>query len=83
MDSLRRRVLARDRLHNTDRQIEVTTRGLETRQICIDCRRAHHPYEHYVAWFTRMQALPPEERTPYAPQSPCRDCGGQLVSITW
>jgi hypothetical protein len=87
-DSLRRLVDQGDRERARPSRIEperliLAPRTTGTKRICIDCRRVHDAFEHYNAWFRRMQFLPTEERTAYAPQSPCRDCGGELVEVTW
>lgn len=37
-DSLRHRVLARDRLRNSPREMEVTSRDVTTTVICLKCR---------------------------------------------
>lgn len=56
-DSLRRRVLARDRRYNSDRQLEVTARKTATTLICIACRRVPDR-EAYRARWLKAHPLP-------------------------
>jgi hypothetical protein len=84
MDSLRRRVLARDRQNNTDRQLEVTARDTTTTLICVACRKVPDALALKMAWNVAHPVTwnRPRESWPGL-GGVCPSCGAQLAEVTW
>ena len=55
-DTLRKRVLEYDRLHNTPREMRVTMRSQWTARICVQCRRTP-TREGFRAWWLAANPL--------------------------
>lgn len=80
MSALNRLVAARDRLHNTARQLEVTARDTETKHICLVCRRVPDVMSLRMDWHEAHRG----NQKPWpGVGSVCPACGGRLVSVSW
>lgn len=88
MDSLRKRVLAYDRLRNSPRQMEVTAGSIEVKRICMSCRRVPEEAA-YAEWRKKWEELKsPVERDALPwwrvpPGDACQYCSGRLVEVVW
>lgn len=81
-----RHKLVRERDHrmNSDRALEVTDRGQETKQICLACRRVPDEWAMKMAWYDAHKTDWGYQHTPWPGLGgKCPDCQGQLVSVSW
>ena len=84
MDSLKRRVRERDLKHNTDRQMRATERDVETKRICLECRRVPDALAMRMDWYQKNRDEWGYQKVPWPGVGDvCPACGGKLIEVSW
>jgi hypothetical protein len=80
MSALNRLVAEYDRRRNSPRQLEVTAREMETKRICLDCRRVPDEAAMRFAWHKAHRG----NQQPWPGlDNVCPFCSGKLVLVSW